>query len=186
MVRIIAGEAKGRKIKTEAGSDLRPTLGRVKSSMFSVIGERVVESRVLDLFAGSGNLGLEALSRGAKQAAFIESNQRRCRLIRENLEHLGLAGRGLVVRSDVLRFLDRNRSLECDLILADPPYTGGWIERLVRRLAGNSILAPGGLVCLQHGPGETLPSLPPGLYRFRQKCYGDTVVTFLLRERDLE
>ena len=139
MVRIIAGEAKGRTVKTESGADLRPTLGRVKSALFSVIGDLVVGADALDLFAGSGNLGLEAVSRGAEQVTFVESNPRRCDLIRRNLENLGFSDRGRVVRNDALRFLDRHRSLGCGLIMADPPYSSGWIDRLIRRMAGNDI-----------------------------------------------
>jgi 16S rRNA (guanine(966)-N(2))-methyltransferase RsmD len=186
LLRIISGEAKGRNIKTEPGSDLRPTLGRVKAALFSVIGDLILDAGTLDMFAGSGNLGLEAISRGADQVTFIESNQRRCDLIRRNLDHLGFTDRGRVVKADAVTFLDRNRSLGRQLILADPPYSSGWVDRLMRHMANNGILAPGGLLCLQHAPGELVGDLPTDLLRFRQKCYGDTMVTFLRKKRELE
>jgi len=183
MVRIIAGDARGRVVKTEPGRELRPTLDRVKEGMFSAMGPLVPGARVLDLFAGCGNLGLEALSRGAQHVVFVEVKPGRCRLVRENLETLGYSDRAHVIQADAVRYLGEGGGRNFDLVLADPPYGAGFVRRVVERLALGDVVGSGGMICIQHSPDELPPEQVEGLEFYRRGCYGDTVVTFFIRER---
>lgn len=176
-LRIIAGELAGRYIEAPAGCRTRPTPERVREAWFSALGDRVVDARVLELFAGSGALGIEALSRGAATVHFVESNRRAAATLRRNLERLGLSGRADTWTVDVFRFLrrvrrDEARSPRFDIALADPPYAGGGAGRL----AGAYRRRPfADLLCIEHAPGV----LDPGGDVVWERRYGDTVLTFL-------
>ncbi len=129
-LRIVAGQLGGRFIQAPAGRLTRPTTGRVREAWFSAIGREVVNARVLDLFAGSGALGIEALSRGARHAHFVETDRRALSILRSNLEALGILESATIVRGDVFRWLD-SVDTNWDLALADPPYGGDTARRLV-------------------------------------------------------
>ncbi|MEX2252905.1 MAG: 16S rRNA (guanine(966)-N(2))-methyltransferase RsmD [Thermoleophilaceae bacterium] len=133
-MRIVAGESKGRRLRAPAGRATRPTADRVREALFSILGP-VEGLRVLDLFAGSGALGIEALSRGADTAVFVDSDRRAVRAVRGNLDAAGMDGRADVVRADALRYLSRARAAGCSfgLILLDPPYDAA--RRLAEPLA---------------------------------------------------
>lgn len=187
-MRVIAGTAGGIPLHTPR-SDLRPTMDVVKGAIFSSLGELVVGARVLDLFAGSGALGIEALSRGAASVIFVESDRRAVAAIEKNLEKTHLAGPAATVQQmDVFRFLDRREggaeaSGTYEIILADPPYAKAEGERdftpellcapMLRRA-----LAPGGIFVLEHLPGAKL-KLNGAWECFRQKRYGATEVALL-------
>jgi 16S rRNA (guanine966-N2)-methyltransferase len=180
-VRVIAGSAGGLALKLPK-SDLRPTMDVVKGAIFSSLGDMIAGARVLDLFAGSGALGIEALSRGAASAAFVDNDRRAVAAIERNLERTKLAG--AVQPVDVFRFLDRLAAPGAyDLILADPPYAKAPGERdFTPELLGSEplrqALAPGGIFILEHLPGAKLP-LRKVWECFRQKRYGATEVAFL-------
>ncbi len=163
-MRIIAGSKRGARIVAPKGLATRPTADRVRESAFNLIGP-VDDAVVLDLFAGSGAYGLEALSRGASAATFVESDRAACRTIADNLQKLGLTG-ARVVCADALWTL-RQESRVYDLVLVDPPYEG-W-EELEGRLAAHlpRVLAPDGLVVVETG-GRTEPSLPLALRTSRR------------------
>lgn len=171
-LRIIAGSLGGRYIRAPSGRRTRPTSERVREAWFAALGPRVPGSRVLDLFAGSGALGIEALSRGAARATFVESDGRTAALLRENLRQLGLEGRSDVVRRDVFAFLRREGRGTFDLALADPPYGSTAARRLAEAFAEDPFA---GLLCLEHPPGS-LESLPGVVWHRR---YGDTALSFL-------
>jgi 16S rRNA (guanine966-N2)-methyltransferase len=181
-VRVIAGSAGGLALHVPK-SDLRPTMDNVKGAIFSSLGEFVVGARVLDLFAGTGSLGIEALSRGAASATFVESEQRALRSIEKNLAYTKLSG-GTVQPMDIFRFLDRFAAPgSYEIILADPPYAKVPGERdFTPELLGSEplrlALAPGGVFILEHLPGAKLP-LRNVWECFRQKRYGATEVAFL-------
>jgi 16S rRNA (guanine966-N2)-methyltransferase len=180
-VRVIAGSAGGLALHLPK-SDLRPTMDVVKGAIFSSLGDLIVGARVLDLFAGSGALGIEALSRGAASATFVENERRAVAAIERNLEKTRLTGN--VQSADVFRFLDRFASAGAyDVILADPPYAKAAGERdFAPELLGSeslrAVLAPGGVFVLEHLPGAKLP-LRKVWECFRQKRYGATEVAFL-------
>ncbi len=170
-MRIIAGEKRGAKIAAPKGHDTRPTADRVREAAFNLIGP-VDGAAVLDLFAGSGAMGLEALSRGAASATFVESDRAACRTISQNLEKLGFTGARVVCGEAVWTLRQESRAY--DLVLVDPPYEL-WAElqpRLADHLA--RVLAPDGLVLVETG-SRTEPSLPLELRTSRR--YGSARLT---------
>jgi 16S rRNA (guanine966-N2)-methyltransferase len=171
-VRIIAGTHRGQRIVAPKGSTTRPTSDRVRENAFNLIGP-VDDAAVLDLFAGSGALGLEALSRGAESAVFVESDRDACRTIGRNLEKLRLTGAEVACR-DVLRFLASERR-RFDLILVDPPYDV--VESVAVRLATYlpALLAESGVVALESS-SRIEPELPPLAQRTSRR-YGSARVT---------
>lgn len=154
-MRVITGTARGRKLKTPVGKDVRPTTDMVKEAIFSILHNDLPESRVLDLFAGSGQLGIEALSRGAKSATFIDENRESIACIKENLQHTGLFEQSSVALMDALSFLKRGGK-EFDIIFLDPPYKKGILEEALP-LALN-ILAPKGVAVCETDKNEVLPT----------------------------
>jgi 16S rRNA (guanine966-N2)-methyltransferase len=181
---VIAGRAGGLSLHLPK-TDLRPTMDVVKGAIFSSLGDFIIGARVLDLFAGSGALGIEALSRGAASATFVESERRATAIIEKNLEKTGLAGPAATVQAmDIFRFLDRFAgAASYDLIIADPPYAKAAGERdFTPELLGSEslrqVLAPGGIFVLEHLPGAKLP-LHKVWECFRQKRYGATELAFL-------
>ena len=182
-MRVIAGTAGGIQLSVPETA-VRPTMDRVKAAIFSSLGERMAGARVLDLFAGTGALGIEALSRGAASALFVEENRAAVRAIEQNFIRTKL--RGAVRSQEVFAFLEAARPNELfDIIFADPPYektkAGGEFTRLLlenRNLA--ALLQPGGIFVLEKRPGEQLIS--PELWQVvRAKTYGATEVLFLQR-----
>ena len=161
-----------------APPDIRPSEGRVKLAIFNMLGNVPSGAKVLDLCAGSGALGIEALSRGAEEAAFVDTNPKSVASIRRNLETLGYAGRGRVYREDAARFCERHPEVvrRSDLVFCDPPYNDPVLVRLLQLL---DHLAPvEGLVVVEHGTRVHLPSLVR-LRPERERRYGDTRVTIL-------
>ena len=183
-MRVVAGSAGGVGLYVPKGDAVRPTMDLVKGAIFSSLGEFIRGARVLDLFAGTGALGIEALSRGAASVVFVEKDRRAVETIERNLEKTHLSGR--LHAADVFRFLDRLAAPgSFDLILADPPYARAPGERdFTPELLGSDplrlALAPGGIFVLEHLPGAKLP-LRDRWECFRQKRYGATEVAFLRR-----
>jgi 16S rRNA (guanine966-N2)-methyltransferase len=170
-VRIIAGRWKGRRLKTSAGRDVRPTSDRVREAWMSALGGSVVGARVLDLFAGSGALGLESLSRGAASVVFVERARGALAVLRANIELLGAAPVCTVAPTDVFRFLAADAD-RFDLALADPPYEGGAAPRLLELFLTEPFANE---LWLEHPFRESL-SLPSDA---RTRRYGDTALTTL-------
>lgn len=181
-IRILGGEARGRLLRTVPGAGTRPAAGRLRASLFDILGDRVKGARVLDLFAGIGSFGFEALSRGAAAVLFIERNARCLRAIRENAERLGVESRCTVVRGDALLYPNHLDATGLyDLIFVDPPYSmfrgrrRPDLGRLIERLPSRS--ADGGIIILKH---------PRGAWEGAgdRRRYGDTEVT-LWRSREM-
>jgi len=182
-MRVIAGAAGGIRL-TVPETDVRPTMDRVKAAIFSSLGDRIINARVLDLFAGTGALGIEALSRGADSALFVEENRAAALAIEENFIRTKLRGRVRI--QEVFAFFDSVGLNECfDIIFADPPYektkSGGEFTRLLlenQTLAG--LLEANGVFVLEKRPAEEL--MAPALWQIvRAKTYGATEVIFLQR-----
>lgn len=175
--RILAGKARGKKIKTRPGFSTRPLLGRVKESLFGILGQKIKNACFLDLYAGTGNVGLEALSRGAKSCWFVEKDFHCARIIKENLARLGMTNSARTVRADVLKFLPRLEK-EFDLIFVGPPYQQNLILPALEVIGGKRILTKKGWVICQHHRQEELSENVGQLGRFRQKLYGDIALSF--------
>jgi len=179
-LRITGGAWKGRVLRAPAGSMCRPTLARVREALFSRLGVRVAGARVVDLFAGSGALGLEALSRGATRAVFVENAPAALAVLRENLDAMGVGPRAEVLACDARAFLAGGvgPAVPVDLLLADPPY-GAWNETWAPRLADGRGLcwAERALRVIETTRREPAPTVAPGWRRWPERCYGETRVT---------
>ncbi len=171
-MRIIAGEWGGRRIEAPAGKSTRPTADRVREAWMSAVSPTLAGARVLDLFAGSGALGLEALSRGAEHATFVESAPAALRALRANLQALGADSRSVLSRADALRFVAALEPGAFDLAFADPPYGQGLAEALVRAWLERPFAR---LLSVEHRRDDALPEVPGA----RRKRYGDTLLTLL-------
>ena len=175
-MRVITGRARGVALKTPQGQLTRPTADRVKEALFSVIQFDVPGKAVLDLFGGTGQLGIEALSRGASRAVFVDAQDSACRLIRENLRRTGLSDQAQVVKSDYLSYLQRCRE-SFGLIFLDPPYAEVFLENALKQIAEIDILQSGGIIVTERPLGKELCVEPEGYERSKDYKYGNTLVT---------
>jgi 16S rRNA (guanine(966)-N(2))-methyltransferase RsmD len=180
--RIIAGEAGGRRLSVPAGEAVRPTSDRVKESIFAALGPgRLVGARVLDLYAGSGALGLEALSRGAAAAVFVDRDRAAGRAIQTNIETLGFSDRAVLRRRPVAVALGGGpEGPPFDLALLDPPYDtpGVEVDAVLRLLVEAEWLAPDATVVVERAAGSPPLAWPAGWGSTWERCYGDTLVLF--------
>lgn len=175
-MRVITGKARGVQLKTPDGMLTRPTTDRVKEALFSIIHFEIPGAKVLDLFGGTGQLGIEALSRGAKSAVFVDAQEAACRIIRENLKRARLEKEGRVVRSDYLQYL--NRCVEkFDIILLDPPYAEVFLENALKRITEIDILETNGIIVTERPLGKELPWDFEGYTRSKDYKYGNTLLT---------
>ena len=175
-MRVITGSARGVTLKTPEGMQTRPTTDRVKEAMFSIIQFEIPGADVLDLFGGTGQLGIEALSRGAKSATFVDAGEPACRLIRENLNRTRLEQSGKVVRSDYLAYLNRCRE-KYHIIFLDPPYAEVFLENALKCITEIDILHSGGIIVAERPLGKELPWEFEGFSRSRDYKYGNTLLT---------
>ena len=177
---IIAGTARGRQILTPQGRNTRPTLGRVKESLFGILQFSIEGARVLDLYAGSGSLGLEALSRGASFAVFNDQDHGCCDLIRRNLDTLGFSGRAALMQLDAITAIGRLTGGQAfDIVFLDPPYKMG-AQQALTALFREGIVATGGRVVVEHA-WEDAPQVADELIeRVDTRKYGDTGISFFI------
>ena len=175
-MRVITGSARGITLKTPEGMVTRPTTDRVKEAMFSIIHFEIPGADVLDLFGGTGQLGIEALSRGAKSAVFVDAGEPACRLIRENLKRTRLEAQARVVRSDYLAYLERTKE-QFDIILLDPPYAEVFLESAIKKITEIDILRQDGIIVAERPLGKELPWEFPGYNRSKDYKYGNTLLT---------
>ena len=180
-MRIISGTSRGRRLATRRGQTLRPTSDRIKGSIFNSLGDDVAGKHVLDLFAGTGNLGLEALSRGARRVVFVEKGRPAVRLIQKNLSTCGMQMSAEVFTTGASRAIGicHHRGESFDLILMDPPYRQGMVQATLRELEAEPIHHEGSLLVVQHDRREPLPDIMEGWNVIRQRRMGDTVISFL-------
>ena len=179
-MRVITGSARGVRLLTPEGENTRPTADRVKEALFSVIQFEIEGRRVLDLFAGTGQLGIEALSRGAARATFVDERADAIRLIRTNLARTKLSADAEVYRTDAMAFLAQCRS-RYDLIFLDPPYAGGLLENSLKQLGTIDIVAEGGIIVCERAAEKPLAIDLPQFTRSRDYRYGKTLLTFFRR-----
>ena len=175
-MRVIAGTARGTRLKTPEGMLTRPTADRVKEAVFSIIQFEVEGSRFLDLFGGSGQMGIEALSRGASWAVLVDGRREACRLIQENLKLAKVENRAKVVQSDYLAYLDRCRET-FDLIFLDPPYAEVFLENALKKISEIDILSCRGIIICERPAEKQLDVAIPGLIRGKDYRYGKTWIT---------
>ncbi|MCY4613601.1 MAG: 16S rRNA (guanine(966)-N(2))-methyltransferase RsmD [Nitrospira sp.] len=184
-MRVVAGKHKGRRLKEPEGQDLRPTPARVREALLAILAHRTRDARVLDLYAGTGALGLEALSRGARQVVFVDNHVASTRILRENVTRCEYDDQCIVITQDVETFLASSPSFgeppAFDLVFADPPYHTTDLGTLLERLSMSGKTAAHGLVILEHFFKHAVPSRIGALTQMRQSRYGDTMLTFYRR-----
>jgi 16S rRNA (guanine(966)-N(2))-methyltransferase RsmD len=179
-MRVIGGAARGRRLKVPGNHAVRPTAARVKESLFNILPHDFAGLRVLDLFAGSGNVSIEALSRGARLAVLIDESPRSTSIIRENLVRLGLSDHAQVWTAPVFRSLRKLAKAHesFDLIFLDPPYEHEWIGRTLSLIAQCNLLRDSGTVVAEHSVREPVNASYDGLILNDQRRYGDTLLSF--------
>ena len=184
-MRVITGSARGVQLKTPEGMQTRPTTDRVKEALFSIIHFDIPGAKVLDLFGGTGQLGIEALSRGASEAVFVDAREDACKIIRENLKRTKLETKGKVLRADYLDYLKRSRD-SFDIILLDPPYAEVFLENSLKTITEIDILRTGGIIVAERPLGKELPWDFPGFTRSKDYKYGNTLLTLYRRDAQPE
>ena len=176
-MRVITGTARGRKLREPKDQSIRPTTDMVKEAIFSIVQFDVPGRRVLDLFAGTGQLGIEALSRGARECVFVDSSPASLQLVRQNLSICGFEG--TVVRSDALSFL--RRCGRFDLVFIDPPYHGGLYRDIMEAIFSFDILNEGGIILVESMRGESMPAAVPPYVMGKTYHYGKVALTMYTR-----
>lgn len=186
-MRIISGKARGTRLQSVAGTLTRPTADRVKESLFNILGPSVNGSSFLDLFAGNGGIGLEALSRGAQEVVWVDSNPACAAMIRSNLLRTHLTG-GEIYTNDVERAIIQlqKRERSFDFIFLDPPYNKGYLGKVLVQLDKAKILKSGGLIIAEAGKKEEAPLSMSNLSITRTQQYGDTILYFYQRLEAVE
>lgn len=178
-MRIISGKRRGYKLLSPDGDNTRPTTDRVKESLFNIIQLRFPCRNVLDLFAGSGALGIEALSRGAENAVFVEHNPKAYETIRKNLSGSGFVENAVLYRADSIAFLDECK-LRFDVIFLDPPYNKGLIFEALDKIYQNNLLSDGGIVAAESEADGESP-VHTGFEVIKTAKYGKTIITLMQR-----
>ena len=179
-MRIIAGTAKNKSIKCRKGTETRPTLDRVKEALFSKIQPYVEDCSILDLFSGTGNIALEAISRGAKRAIMIEKDQEALKIIIENVNSLGFESKCRAYKNEVSRAIEilGRKGEKFDIIFMDPPYRENVCTEVIKKIEKNGILADGGLIICEHHLHERLDQEIKGYKKVDEKSYGKKTLTF--------
>lgn len=179
ILRVISGCAKGHKLKTIKGSSTRPTSDKVKGALFNIIALRVENSIVLDVFAGTGSLGIEALSRGACSAVFFDKSPECCETIKENLAHTKLADRAEVYTTDFASGIEKlfKKGRRFDMILLDPPYNKNFIQETLKILIKNDIMKDDSIIIAEHSTSDSLPVTAGKLELADTRKYGDTMIS---------
>ena len=175
-MRVITGKARGIQLKTPDGMLTRPTADRVKEALFSIINFDIPGAKILDLFGGTGQLGIEALSRGAAAATFVDAREESCKLIRENLKRTKLEQDTKVIRSDYLDYLSRCRE-QYDIIFLDPPYAEVFLENAIKRITEIDILHSNGIIVAERPLGKELSWEFEGFTRSKDYKYGKVLLT---------
>ena len=188
-MRVISGSARGRKLKSPKSSETRPIMDRVKTALFDILAPEIMGMRVLDLFAGTGAVGIEALSRGAESATFVERSPEAWRLVRENLALTSLSGRAEVVRNDAFAYLQQAAATgrRFDLVYIAPPQYVNMAAQALAQLDISPLTEPDGLVIVQIHPQERaeLDTLTlKHLRRYDERRYGSTLLLFYTHDEE--
>lgn len=181
MMRIGGGAVNGRRLRTVPGQRVRPTSGRVRQALFSMLQDRIGGAVFVDLFAGTGSVGLEALSHGARHVYFVERDRRTLQVLQRNIRHCELAAQTTVVVASLPQALKRlPDDVQADIIFLDPPYTSDLAETTFDALSRRVLLAPHGIVIWQHAVQHLAPTTVMGLSLWQRRRYGETQVSFYM------
>ena len=180
-MRVISGSARGKKLKELQGDETRPTIDRIKEALFSMLQFELPGRAVLDLFGGTGQLGIEALSRGAGQATFVDLSRESTALMRENLKHTQLEDKGRVVQADSITFLGTCKE-KFDIILLDPPYESDLLEQAMQRIARFDILRENGIIVCESTAAKEVPTVTAPYVQGKTYKYGKIKLTVYRRQ----
>lgn len=185
-MRIVAGTARGRPLAGPKGQGIRPTADRVRETLFNVLGQFLDGETVLDLYAGTGALALEALSRGASKAVLVDQDREAVGLCRKNAESTGFASQVEILRRPVAKAtVDLGRQgRKFDLVFADPPYAAQVVQQLLDQVTANGLLSPNGTLVIEHDRREEAPAEHGRLRKLDQRRFGDTLVTLYRPEEE--
>lgn len=181
-MRIITGKARGLQLTVPKNYDVRPTADRVKESVFNIIGSKIIGASVLDLFAGTGNLGLESWSRGASKITFIDESKESLRLVKSNIAKCRAEADCTVIKGSapsVAESLAR-AGQRFDFAFCDPPYNKGWVQQIIAVLGQSPFLNNGGYLVVERSAHDELPQFPDGCELVRSSRYGETIIDFIL------
>ncbi len=182
-MRVISGTARGTKLETIEGLNTRPTTDRVKEAMFSMIHHELYDAEVLDLFAGSGSLGIESASRGAKNVTLVENSKKCIEIIKKNVQKTRLDDKIIVVNKQVENFINIIEQ-SFDFIIMDPPYLKGFIEPIMQTIFNRNLLKEGGVVVVEHESGDMLKQKYGNIELYKNKKYGRTCLSIYRRIDD--
>jgi len=177
---LTSGTLKNRKIKSREGKETRPTLERIKEAIFSIIGDKITDARFLDLYSGTGNMAIEALSRGAERAVMIEQDKEALRIIIENVNDLKLDGKCRAYKNDVFRAVEilGRKNEKFDVIFLDPPYKENITEKTLEKISESEILAEDGIIISEHSVYEKSKDTVGNLVKYDERDYNKKIVTF--------
>jgi 16S rRNA (guanine(966)-N(2))-methyltransferase RsmD len=184
-VRIITGEYRGRKLETPTGYDVRPTTDKVKEAIFNLLMHDLADAVCVDLFAGTGNLGLEALSRGASRCYFCDHARDSLNLIKTNIQKCGAQDRSVVIAGDYTKALGRIGE-QADIFLLDPPYRAGLYEKCLELIDSLDLLREGGIIIAEHGVRDQVPEATGRLVRVRERRYGKIMVSIYRHAEEID
>ena len=179
-MRIIAGELKGRKLAFVSNELIRPTQDRVRESVFNIIAAFVPGKKVLDLYAGTGAYGIEAISRGAVQSVFVDKNEISCKLIGDNLNSLNIKEKGKIIKDDCLRAIKRinDRKQKFDIVFLDPPYQKGLSKKTLIKLIQYDIMSHNNIIIMEYGAEDSLPEHIEGVKLLKKRKFSEKLVSF--------
>ena len=183
-MRVISGTAKGKKLNSLEGLETRPTLDRVKEAVFNIIQFDIKDSVVLDLFSGSGALGIEALSRGAKEAILCDASSKAIKIINKNLEETRLKDKAKVINSDYLETLSKIKDKKFDIIFLDPPYKSDYVEKSIEYISKYNLLAENGIIIVETNDKNKIDEIKAkkGLEVYDTRKYGIAIIIFIRKE----
>ncbi|RKD34374.1 16S rRNA (guanine(966)-N(2))-methyltransferase RsmD [Thermohalobacter berrensis] len=186
-MRVITGTAKGHKLKAPKGLETRPTTDRIKESLFNILGKIPGNSIVLDLFSGTGNIGIEFLSRGADECYFIDYSSECIKIIKENLSNTKLLNKSYVYKNKVGRAIEilGKKNVKFDFIFMDPPYNKGFAEPTLNKIAEHKIIKHNGIVIVEHRTNTILPEKVHNLIKVHSREYGNTTISFYKAEEEV-
>lgn len=179
-MRVTGGAGRGKRLRVPPGDRVRPTSDKVKQALFNILGERVADAAFLDLFAGAGGIGIEALSRGASRVVFVDDDRKSLKVIRLNVDESGLGERAEIVASKAESFIKKAEE-RFAVVFLDPPYSFD-IRPLLEQIAGSDLLEPDAVVVAEHFKKQSSPEQAGTLTRYREAVYGDTMLAFYKRQ----
>ena len=179
-MRITSGTLKNRKIKSREGKETRPTLERIKEAIFSIIGDKITDARFLDLYSGTGNMAIEALSRGAERAVMIEQDKEALRIIIENVNDLKLDGKCRAYKNDVFRAVEilGRKNEKFDIIFLDPPYKENISTKTIEKISEENLLERDGIIISEHSTYEKMADKIGNFVKYDERDYNKKVISF--------